>query len=72
MSTQIFKMVRNSIKYWYIPLIVGIILIGLGIYTFTSPQESYLALALLFSLSLWKGYIIILVNKRGLVLQTDL
>jgi len=39
MNTQIFKMVRNSIKYWYIPLIVGIILIGLGIYTFTSPQE---------------------------------
>ena len=51
MSTQIFKMVRNSIQYWYIPLIVGAILIGLGIYTFTSPQESYLALALLFSLS---------------------
>lgn len=51
MNTQIFKMVRNSIKYWYIPLIVGVILIGLGIYTFTSPQESYLALALLFSLS---------------------
>lgn len=51
MGTQIFKIVRNSIKYWYIPLIVGVILIGLGIYTFTSPQESYLALALLFSLA---------------------
>ncbi len=51
MSTQLFKMVRNSVKYWYIPLIVGVILIGLGIYTFMSPEASYLALALLFSLS---------------------
>ncbi|WP_201584435.1 HdeD family acid-resistance protein [Psychrobacter jeotgali] len=51
MSTQIFKVVRNSVKYWYIPLIVGVILIGLGIYTFVSPEASYLALALLFSLS---------------------
>lgn len=51
MSTQILKMIRNSVKHWYIPLIVGIIFIGLGVYTFTSPQETYLALAIFFSLS---------------------
>ncbi|MBO1531750.1 DUF308 domain-containing protein [Psychrobacter sp. F1192] len=51
MSTHIFRTIRNSVKHWYIPLIVGVILIGLGIYTFVAPEASYLALALLFSLS---------------------
>ncbi|MDO6759791.1 HdeD family acid-resistance protein [Tamlana sp. 2_MG-2023] len=42
---------HKTIKYWYIPLIIGLIFIGVGIYTFMSPVTSYLTLALLFSLS---------------------
>ncbi len=45
------KRLTNTIKNWYLPLIVGIIFIGAGIYTFASPASSYLALSILFSLS---------------------
>ena len=45
------KTVRNSVKNWYILLIVGLIFLGAGIYCFVSPAESYLALALLFGWS---------------------
>ena len=46
-----FKTIRNSIKHWYIPFLVGLIFLGIGIYTLTSPLASYLALSLIFSLS---------------------
>ncbi len=42
---------RKSVKNWYLPLIIGILLIVLGIYIFTVPQETYVALAIFFSLS---------------------
>lgn len=51
MSTHFFKQVQNSIKHWYLTLIVGIILILTGFWTFTSPVESYLTLSILFSVS---------------------
>jgi uncharacterized membrane protein HdeD (DUF308 family) len=45
------KTVRNSIKYWYIPLIVGLIFVGVGIWVFMTPSESYVALSFIFSIS---------------------
>jgi len=45
------KTVTNTVKHWYIPLIVGLIFIGIGIYTLISPLESYLTLSIIFSLS---------------------
>ncbi len=45
------KTVRNSVKNWYILLIVGLIFLGTGIYCFVSPAESFLALALMFGWS---------------------
>jgi uncharacterized membrane protein HdeD (DUF308 family) len=48
MATQFTK---GPLKHWYLPLIIGIIFIGTGIYTFFSPVSSYLALTLLFSIS---------------------
>ncbi|MEH0156880.1 DUF308 domain-containing protein [Limibacter armeniacum] len=51
MPNPFFKAVRKTVKYWYVPLIVGIIFIAAGIWTFTSQLEAYLALALIFSLS---------------------
>ncbi len=46
-----FKTITNAIKYWYIPLIVGIIFSLTGVYTLFSPLEAYLTLSVLFSLS---------------------
>ncbi|HBH22923.1 MAG TPA: hypothetical protein DDY13_05810 [Cytophagales bacterium] len=49
--SSFLKTVTNTVKHWYIPLIVGLIFIGIGIYTLISPLESYLALSIIFSLS---------------------
>ncbi|MBK7981948.1 MAG: DUF308 domain-containing protein [Ignavibacteriae bacterium] len=51
MANSFFKTINNSIKHWYMPLIVGIIFILIGLYTFLSPLESYVALSILFSIS---------------------
>lgn len=48
---NLFQSFKQSIKHWYIPLIIGILLALLGIYVFTIPLETYLTLALLFSVS---------------------
>lgn len=49
--TNILKTFRESIKYWYIPLIIGVLLVVLGFYLFTIPTETYFTLAMLFSIS---------------------
>ena len=41
----------NSVKYWYVSLIVGVFLIGLWIYMLTTPESTYWALAWFFSAS---------------------
>lgn len=48
---NLFQSFRQSIKHWYIPLIIGILLILMGFYVFRTPLETYLTLALLFSVS---------------------
>ncbi|WP_231595983.1 HdeD family acid-resistance protein [Sphingobacterium endophyticum] len=45
------KSVRSAIKQWYLPLIVGIILIILGFYVISTPVTSFLALSFVFSIS---------------------
>ncbi len=51
MKNQFIKNVKDSVKHWYLLLIVGIVLIGVGIWTFISPVASYLALSILFSIT---------------------
>lgn len=54
METQIgknFENIAKSIKNWWVPLVIGILLVGTGIYTFLSPLKSYLALAIIFSIT---------------------
>ncbi len=46
-----FKTIKNTVKYWYVPSIIGAILILLGGYLFTVPEATYLTLTVLFSLS---------------------
>jgi uncharacterized membrane protein HdeD (DUF308 family) len=45
------KTVTNTVKHWYIPLIVGLIFLGIGIYSMSSPLNSYKTLAMVFSFS---------------------
>ncbi|MRJ07486.1 HdeD family acid-resistance protein [Ornithobacterium rhinotracheale] len=41
----------GAIKHWYLPLIIGILFIGVGIYTFFVPVEAYMILSIIFSVS---------------------
>ncbi len=52
MGRHFFKAIRNNVKYWYLHLLSGIILIAIGIWTFAHPAESYAALAFIFAVSL--------------------
>ena len=49
--TTFIQTITRSVKHWYIPLIIGIILIAAGIYVFMVPLETYLTLSVLFSIS---------------------
>lgn len=51
MTTKFFKTVDEAIKYWYLPLLIGILFIALGIWVLATPLSSYLSLSILFSLS---------------------
>ena len=50
METNFIKSIKSSVKQWYIPLIIGILLIILGIYSMATPLASYLALTTIFSM----------------------
>lgn len=50
METTI-KSFKNSVKHWYLPLILGIVFIICGIWAFQSPLATFLALSILFSVS---------------------
>lgn len=51
MKNSPFKVIKNGINHWYVLLIVGLLYIALGIWVFMTPLSSYLALAILFSVS---------------------
>ncbi|MBL1214251.1 MAG: HdeD family acid-resistance protein [Ignavibacteriae bacterium] len=51
METSFLKTIKNTIKHWYIPLLVGIFFVIVSIVVFASPSGSLLALSLLFSLT---------------------
>ena len=51
MENSLFKTVKNGISHWYLLLIAGLIFIAVGIWVFFTPVSSYLALALIFSVS---------------------
>ena len=51
MPLTFFKRARRAVKNWYLPLLAGLVLIAIGIWTFANPEDSYVALAFLFALS---------------------
>jgi len=48
---NLLNTLTNSIKHWYVPLIVGILFVVFGIYIFTVPLETYVTLSVIFSIS---------------------
>lgn len=55
MEALLLKSIKNAIKHWYIPLLVGLFFVVVSVVAFTSPISSFLALAILFSLSFLFG-----------------
>ncbi|MDC7999903.1 DUF308 domain-containing protein [Aequorivita todarodis] len=51
METSFLKTLKQTIKHWYIPLLVGIFFVVVSIVVFSSPAGSLMALSLLFALS---------------------
>ena len=51
MKNLFFKQIKQSIKHWYLHLIIGLIFIFAGIWAFTYPVQSYVALTIVFSIS---------------------
>ncbi len=48
---NLFDHISKSVKHWYVSLIIGLIFIVFGIYIFSVPLETYVTLAILFSVS---------------------
>lgn len=46
------KEIRTDIKNWWVLLVLGLLFIGMGILVFANPLESYVALAVLFAISM--------------------
>ena len=42
--------INKPIKYWYLPMILGLLFLGLGIGVFLTPLASFIVLAMLFAL----------------------
>ena len=62
--------VAGTAKYWYLPLITGIIFILIGVWVFRTPLASYITLAMLFSVTFLITGIIEIVyaifNRKGI------
>jgi uncharacterized membrane protein HdeD (DUF308 family) len=52
MATTIFKQIKEAVKYWWLFLLTGVILVAVGIWVFASPATAYLSLSILFGASI--------------------
>lgn len=51
MGSYFYKSIKNVVQHWYLLLVIGVLFIAVGVYTFSAPLASYLALSYLFSIS---------------------
>jgi uncharacterized membrane protein HdeD (DUF308 family) len=51
MYNETFKSIKDTIKHWYLPLILGILFIIVGVWAIITPVSTYLSLAILFSVT---------------------
>ncbi|WP_400262074.1 HdeD family acid-resistance protein [Sphingobacterium sp. SG20118] len=49
MENPILEKIKSSVKHWYIPLILGILFILVGIWVSRTPLAAYLTLAIIFA-----------------------
>lgn len=49
--TTIIETIAKGIKHWYLPMIIGILFIILGIYVFRVPLDTYVTLSYIFSIT---------------------
>lgn len=70
MKSTFLHSIKNSIKHWYVPVLVGLLFIIISIVVFTSPLSSLITLSMLFSLSFIFGglseIIFSIANRKGL------
>jgi uncharacterized membrane protein HdeD (DUF308 family) len=52
MKTLSFKMIENMIRYWWLVLMAGILLIAVGIWVIKVPFGSYLSLSWIFAIGM--------------------
>ena len=55
MQTPLLNSIKDTIKHWYIPALVGVFFVIVSIVVFTSPASSLLTLSFLFALSFLFG-----------------
>jgi len=48
MAQTILKEIKEEVKYWWLFLLTGLLLIAVGIWVFASPAAAYLSLSVLF------------------------
>jgi uncharacterized membrane protein HdeD (DUF308 family) len=51
MYKETFKLIKDTIKHWYLLLMLGIIFIIVGMLAIITPTAAYLSLAILFSVT---------------------
>ena len=51
MYKETFKLIKDTIKHWYLLLVLGIIFIIVGMLAIITPVAAYLSLAILFSVT---------------------
>lgn len=52
MAPTILKEIKEAVKYWWLLLLTGLILVAVGIWVFASPDTAYLSLSVLFGASI--------------------
>lgn len=50
-NSMSIEQIKSAVKYWWVPLLVGILFIVSGIYTLMTPTETFLVLTVFFSVS---------------------
>lgn len=50
MIEDMFSSAHQVLRRWYLPLVIGVILLILGVWTLFTPAKSYVALAIVFAI----------------------
>ena len=71
MYNEAIKSVKDTIKHWYLPLILGILFIIVGVWAIITPASTYLSLAILFSVTFFVAGILEIIYSISYRKQLD-